>query len=143
MKIGKDAVVIGHVPAHTEVGDGSVIIGATDSHGNTIINQPMAVGRGATAGPGSIAIGAFAGAGLLPLSSALVADVHQLAELVAQQNSAIISSEFEKFRAELAQDNPRRSAVMGAWEGVKAAATINGAHALLLKLSELATYFAT
>jgi hypothetical protein len=37
-----------------------------DAHGNTIINQPVAVGRGAYAGPGSIAIGAGAGAGMRP-----------------------------------------------------------------------------
>ena len=65
MKIGKDSVVIGNVPSNIQVGDGSVVIGATDSRGNTIINQPMAVGRGAQAGPGSIAIGAFADAGIV------------------------------------------------------------------------------
>ncbi len=61
IKTGKDTVVIGNVSG--EVGDGSVVIGATDERGNTIINQPMAVGRGAKAGPGSTAIGAGAAAG--------------------------------------------------------------------------------
>lgn len=61
IKTGKDSVVIGDV--NGEIGDGSVVIGATDNRGNTIINQPMAVGRGAKAGPGSIAIGAGASAG--------------------------------------------------------------------------------
>jgi len=64
MKVGKDSVVMGNVPANLEVGDGSVVVGATDANGNTILNQPMAVGRNARSGPGSIAIGANAGAGL-------------------------------------------------------------------------------
>ena len=51
MKIGKDTVVIGNVSPNTEVGDGSVVIGPIDANGNTIINQPMAVGRNAQAGP--------------------------------------------------------------------------------------------
>ncbi len=61
--VGADAVVMGNVPSTMNVGNGSVVIGA-DAHGNTILNQPMAVGRGAQAGPGSIAIGAGAGAGM-------------------------------------------------------------------------------
>jgi len=64
METGKDSVVIGNIPIGTKIGDGSVIIGATDGNGNTIINTPMAVGRGAKAGKESIAIGAFAGAGI-------------------------------------------------------------------------------
>lgn len=64
MKVGEDSVVIGNVPSHTHVGDRSVVIGATDNMGNTTIREPMAVGHGAHAGKNSIAIGAFAGAGL-------------------------------------------------------------------------------
>jgi hypothetical protein len=61
-RIGKDAVVVGNVSADS-IGDGSVVIGPTDNRGNTVINTPMAVGRDAKAGPGSIAIGAGANAG--------------------------------------------------------------------------------
>lgn len=64
LEVGEDSVVMGNVPPNTKVGNGSVVIGPTDNRGNTIINTPMAVGRGAKAGPGSIAIGAGAGAGL-------------------------------------------------------------------------------
>ena len=135
MKIGRDSVVIGNVPPHSEVGDGSVVIGATDAHGNTIINQPMAVGRGAKAGPGSIAIGAFAGAGTTTSSVGLAADLQELANLIAQQNNDAIAKEFEKFRAELARPNPNKSTVLNAWEAVKAAGSINGAHTLLLKIA--------
>ena len=64
MKIGEDSVVMGNVPSSTNVGDRSVVVGTTDANGNTIHNQPMAVGYGAKAGPGSIAIGAHANAGV-------------------------------------------------------------------------------
>ncbi len=63
MKVGNDSVVMGAVPPNLEVGDGSTIIGPTDANGNTIITQPMAVGRNAQAGSNSIAIGAGAHAG--------------------------------------------------------------------------------
>jgi len=59
--VGNDSVAFGQVSG--SVGDRSVVIGATDSNGNTILNQPIAVGYNAHAGPGSIAIGANAGAG--------------------------------------------------------------------------------
>jgi len=59
--VGQESVAIGRVAG--PVGDRSVVIGATDSNGNTIITQPMAVGYNAQAGPGSIAIGANARAG--------------------------------------------------------------------------------
>ena len=62
--VGKDSVVMFAPNAH--VGDGSVVIGATDGNGSTILRETMAVGRGAYAAPGSIAIGAGAGAGMRP-----------------------------------------------------------------------------
>ena len=64
LNVGDDAVVMGSVPSATKVGNGSVVIGPTDTGGNTIINQPMAIGHNAHAGPNSIAIGAGAGAGV-------------------------------------------------------------------------------
>ncbi len=45
------------------MGNRSVVIGATDAYGNTILRQPGAYGYAAKAGPNSIAVGAFAGAG--------------------------------------------------------------------------------
>jgi hypothetical protein len=62
MEVGKDAVVMGKVPATARIGDGSIIIGPTDANGNITLTAPMAVGRNAHAGPNSIAIGAGAGA---------------------------------------------------------------------------------
>ena len=144
MKVGKDSVVIGNIPSDSHVGDGSVVIGATDSRGNTIINQPMAVGRGAQAGPGSIAIGAFAGAGvaqqqsLVDLQNAL----QQFAEFVVAQNNKALVQEFEKLKSALQDPTPNQSAVLTAWEGVKALATMDGAHNLLAKITAgLLTYF--
>jgi hypothetical protein len=66
MKVGRESVVMGTVPQNIEVGDGSVVIGATDNCGSTNLTTPMAVGKGAFAGPRSIAIGAYAGAGMRP-----------------------------------------------------------------------------
>jgi hypothetical protein len=144
MKVGKDSVVIGNVPPNSQVGNGSVVIGATDSQGNTIIDRPMAVGRGAQAGPGSIAIGAFAGAGVGQQQSLvdLQAALQQFAELVAAQNNNILVQEFEKMKSELLNSRPNRSAVLTAWDGVKALATIDGAQSLLAKITGcLAAYF--
>jgi hypothetical protein len=62
-RVGNDSVVMGRVPPNQVVGDRSVVVGATDDQGNTILTTPMAVGHGATAGHGSIAIGAGAHAG--------------------------------------------------------------------------------
>lgn len=66
MKVGKNSVVMGQVPADAEIGEDCTIIGATDANGNTILNTSMAVGKGAYAGPGSIAIGTGAGAAGAP-----------------------------------------------------------------------------
>jgi len=61
LNIGEDAVVMGNV-SDTNIGNGAVVIGP-DNQGNINLTTPMAVGRNAYAGPGSIAIGANAGAG--------------------------------------------------------------------------------
>ena len=144
MKVGKDSVVIGNIPSDSQVGDGSVVIGVTDSRGNTIIDQPMAVGRGAQAGPGSIAIGAFAGAGVtqqqLPVD--LQNAFQQLAVLVAAQNNLDLIQKFEELKAALEAPTPNQNAVLTAWEGVKALATMGGAHNLLAKITVgLTAYF--
>jgi hypothetical protein len=137
MKIGKDAVVIGNVPLKIQVGDGSVVIGATDSRGNTIINQPMAVGRGAHSGPGSISIGAFAGAGVAQQQSLndLQVSLEKFAEFVFSQNNEALTQKFEKLKTELKNPVPNRGAVLAAWEGVKAVASIDGALNLLAKMT--------
>jgi hypothetical protein len=66
LSVGNDSVVIGRVAPQTSVGEGSVIIGPTDSNGNTVISGSMAIGHNASAGEGAIAIGAGAVAGITP-----------------------------------------------------------------------------
>jgi hypothetical protein len=61
MKVGHESVVIGQVAAGATIGDRSVVIGATDSNGNTVIREG-AYGYGAKARPGAVAIGAHANA---------------------------------------------------------------------------------
>jgi hypothetical protein len=62
VEVGDDSVVMGRHNAK-RVGDRSVVVGPTDDKGNVILNQPMAIGHNAQAGPGSIAIGSNASAG--------------------------------------------------------------------------------
>ena len=61
MKVGNESVVIGQINVGATIGDRSVVIGATDSFGNTTIREG-AYGYGAKAAPGSVAIGANADA---------------------------------------------------------------------------------
>ncbi len=128
MKLGKDNVIIGSVPSDLEIGDGNVIVGATDVNGNTMINTPMAVGRDAQAGPNSIAIGADAKAGsAVTLGEAL----HQLtciAEAAQDRESATLLAQID---TELKKTEPDKTVILRAWDGVKAAASIAGAHSLI------------
>lgn len=132
MKIGKDAVVMGNVSPDTEVGDGSVVVGPTDANGNTIINQPMAVGRNAQAGPQSIAIGAGANAGA---GFNLAAALHEIEAIARQNNDTGVLSELAKVMSEFSKPRPDKSIILKAWEVVKAAGSLNGAHALLAKIT--------
>jgi len=64
MDLGTDNTIVGKIPTSSQLGSGNTIVGATDSNGNTIINRGgTAIGNGATADQGSIAIGAHAHAG--------------------------------------------------------------------------------
>ena len=135
MKTGKHSVVIGNVDPNSHIGEGSVVVGPTDSHGNTILNTPMAVGYGAQAGPGSISIGAFAGGGLrnVQLPHQLQPEIQELINLAIHQANQPLLAAFEQLAAELREPKPRGSAVLLAWEGVKALATIDGAQNLLAR----------
>ena len=137
MKVGKHSVVIGDVPSTSHIGEGSVVIGATDSNGNTILNTPMAVGYGAKAGPGSIAIGAFAGAGLPDLSfpPQLRSEIEDLVSLAIKSGNQELIAAIAKLAAELRQPRAKGGAVLAAWEGVKSLATIDGAYNLLARAS--------
>jgi len=128
MKLGKDNVIIGNVPSDLEVGDGNVIIGATDSHGNTIINTPMAVGRDAQAGPGSIAIGARAKAGSAVTLGEALQNLIRIAEEARDKETVVLLSQID---TELEKAEPDKSVIRRAWDAVQAAASINGAYSLV------------
>ena len=134
LSVGKDAVVIGNVTGH--VGDGSVIIGATDERGNTIINTPMAVGRGAFAGPGSIAIGAGAGAGA---SANLPFLVNQLYDAVGKTNDPALVAQFNELIAEVNGENGKtdKSKIKTILGHLRNAATLNGVLGLIDKIASL------
>lgn len=130
IKTGKDSVVIGNISG--EVGDGSVVIGATDSNGNVILNQSMAVGRNAKAGPGSIAIGAGAGAG----SRADIAMVlEQINQVVQNTNDPQLISSFNAFCEATKNPKQNKSILTTLWEGIKSATSLSGAIDMITKVS--------
>ena len=132
MKTRKDSVVMGNVSSNLEVGEGCVIIGATDECGNTIINRPMAAGRNAQAGPNLIAIGSGANAsGGINLGAAL----HELSTVAQQSNNQQASIELAIILCELNRAEPEKSMNLKAWKAVKALGSINGAYTLLSKIS--------
>jgi hypothetical protein len=88
--VGTESVVMGQ--ATGVVGDRSVVVGPTDDRGNTIINQPMAVGYGAQAGTNSIAIGAYATAGVVD-GAHLAAELSRLHEAMKQDSDAAMHQE--------------------------------------------------
>lgn len=128
MKLGKDNVIIGNVPDDLEAGDGNVIIGPTDANGNTIINTPMAAGRGAMADSSSIAIGAGAKAGSTVTLGEAIKQLIDIAE-VAQDNESVTI--LTKIDTELEKEEPDKSVILRAWDGVQAAASIAGAHSIV------------
>lgn len=135
MKRGNDSVIIGNVPAWVEVGDRSVVIGPTDAHGNTIINTPGAIGYGASAEQGSIAIGAFAnaGGGQLLFPDAIKAELLELVSLATQRQNAYALMALQQISNELQKQTPAASIIHRAWAGVQALADIEGAQGLLSK----------
>ena len=134
LNVGIDSVVIGNVTG--DIGNGSVVIGATDDRGNTIINTPMAVGRGAFAGPGSIAIGAGAGAGV---GASLPFLVNQLSDAVAHVNDPQVTARFNELIAELAGENGTvdKTKALTVLDQLRNLATLNGLWGLIDRISGL------
>ncbi len=130
IRTGKDTVVIGNVSG--DVGDGSVVIGATDERGNTIINQPMAVGRGASAGPGSIAIGAGASAG-----SNIFHLINQLNEIPEVQTDQTLLATIGVLETELQKDEPQAGTVHSLWSVIQASASVSGAASLVQQIGAM------
>jgi hypothetical protein len=130
VRVGTDSVVMGRVSG--KVGDRSVVIGATDDRGNVILNQSMAVGYNAHAGPGSIAIGANASAG-----SELPAILHQIEHIIRESNDRPLQLTFDRFALELRKKEPERTAIQTLWTVIQTSATLAGASDFVVRASEL------
>ena len=131
LQVGRDAVVMGDVSG--SVGDGSVVIGATDSRGNVVLNQPMAVGRGAKAGPGSIAIGAGAGAGA---GFDIVQALSEIQKIVQSTSDPELIQRVAELRSEAESEKRDRSRIQRLWSGVKGAAPLATWAHLVVRISE-------
>jgi hypothetical protein len=88
LNVGNESTVVGNVTG--VVGDRCTVVGATDANGNVNLTTPMAVGYKAEAGPGSIAIGTGAKAG--------VTFEQVAAELVTIRNSMSESQKAAEFQ---------------------------------------------
>ncbi len=130
LTVGKDSVVIGEVSGH--VGNGSVVIGPTDSNGNTIINRSMAIGSNAKAGPGSIAIGANAGAG-----SEIFLLLAELKDIIEKSGDIKTTQSVINLIEELKNSKSDATKIGRFWEAIKSVATINGAISLIGRISTL------
>ncbi len=126
LNVGEDSVVIGNVIG--DVGSGSVVIGATDSKGNTIINKPMAIGKNAKAGPGSIAIGANAGSG-----SDVFILLDQLRQILEKNGDS--SNDVIDLIRELKKTTPDKTIIDKLWGTIKSVVIINEAVILIAKIS--------
>ena len=124
LSVGKNSVVIGNVSGN--VGDGSVVVGPTDDRGNVILNQSMAVGRNAHAGPGSIAIGANAGAG-----SNIAVVFNELSKMIEATADQSLIESFKELCSELNKDQKDKSRISGLWNTIKNAAALGGAVSLV------------
>ncbi|MCX6716324.1 MAG: hypothetical protein NTV72_00125 [Candidatus Taylorbacteria bacterium] len=98
-------------------------------YGNTVINQPMAVGRNAKAGSGSIAIGANAVAG-----SDIFLLLNKLKKSIAQQSD---TADIEDLVRELKKQSPDKTLVGRIWSGIKAVKWTGESVALIIQISQI------
>src|SRR5437016_5676808 len=115
LDVGIDSVVIGHVSGN--VGNGSVVIGPTDDRGNVVLNQPMAVGRNAYAGPGSIAVGAGASAG-----SDLGSVLDEISKIIESTQDHNLKLSFGNLRVELEKPTKDWARISSLWETIRTSA---------------------
>lgn len=133
LNVGKDSVVIGNIAG--DIGEGCVIIGATDERGNVILNNTMAIGRGAFASEGSIAIGAFAGAGS---EKALL--LHEIKQIIEQTGDANAITIFNNLYHEVNKSEPEKNKLREIWEQMKNIGAANGMIGLGERLAKFAEY---
>ena len=128
--VGKDSIVIGNISGN--VGDGSIVIGATDNYGNVILNKSMAVGKNAYASEGSIAIGTNAGAG-----SEVSSLIHQIKLIIVETGDDSVIQKFNIFQNELKKDTPDKNFIKSSWEILKNIGSVNGMIGIAEKLENL------
>ncbi|MEG0936581.1 MAG: hypothetical protein RSE32_08165 [Comamonas sp.] len=128
--VGDDNVLVGKFPENAVIGNGNVIWRATDAAGNVMLNQAMAMGRGARSYGDSIAIGANALGGLKPV--ALEELLRELNGLI-QQASGLGTIEADRLtrgamdlRVAMQQPSPDLGALATAWKGLEVFATSCG-----------------
>ena len=131
--VGKDSVVIGNVSGN--VGDGSVVIGATDAFGNVILNQSMSIGKNAYASEGSIAIGANAGAG-----NELASVIHQIKLIIDRTEDDSAIEKFKIFEQEIKKESPNKNIIRSSWEILKDICNVDGMIGIFQKLEHLLPY---
>jgi hypothetical protein len=115
MKVGNESVVIGQIKAGATVGDRSVVIGATDSFGNSTIREG-AYGYGAKADFGSVAIGAHANATTTNKSDIEILRGLVEALCIALENSAIKGELANELQAEVATLRAQASSPKPKWD---------------------------
>lgn len=135
--VGHDSVVMGNVTG--AVGNRSVVIGPTHERGNVVLNTPMAVGYGAVAGPGSIAIGAFAGAG----SNELLSLLAQLRSAVQRSGVEASLAKVEELTATLDDVNgqPNYPLAVQILDFLRNTATLEGVWSLIDRIREMVEQF--
>jgi hypothetical protein len=131
-KIGKKAVVIGEVPGH-DVGDNAIVISPPKGGGVTKIEQG-AIGHGAKADPGCIAIGTGAIAGRGSALSHLISQLKANPEV--QINDALLRT-IGLFEEELQKPTPEKSRIHSFWKAMEAAATTSGVIGLVQQIGAL------
>lgn len=123
---GDDNVIIGNRRVN---GNRNVIIDATDTNGNTILNHPMVVGYNAKGGHNDIVIGSRAGAG-----SDLFLLLDQLKTIVPEGKTVHCIT---MLISELKSPKKDKTKIETLWASIKAAVTIGNAVDLIAKISPL------
>lgn len=131
--VGKRSVVMGDV-GNRNVGDDSVVIGATHPNGCTYLTGTMAIGSGAKAGPGSISIGYQAGAGLGRDEAEFRQAMADLEVLIIQKCNEEMQKGFELIKAELSSSSPNKGLLKYFLTSITLGSSLDGATDLIAKV---------
>jgi hypothetical protein len=133
-RIGNENTYVGAGPAPS-MGDGNTIYTLTDPNGNVLINKGgTAIGAGAQADNTSVAIGARALSGDLPLLAELFAQLRQVFDNAGATEAA---QDVVDLAEETQAQAPDERKVSELWTTIKAAATTNEAITLVTRITPL------